>query len=706
MTRRNLIASVTCLMLLVVGAIWMALANRGIAQDAPPKSGSKAGDSKTSPKAANKDKGKAEANDDKDAENPFPRRFPAPSLEGGAGWLNTSNAITLKELRGKVVILDFWTYCCINCMHVLPDLAYLEKKFDKELVVIGVHSAKFDNEKETKNIRDAILRYEIAHPVVNDSNMTIWSKFQVHSWPTLVLIDPEGNYCGYASGEGNRETLEDVLGKLIAYHKAKGTLDETPIRFDLEANKAAATPLRFPGKILADEAGQRLFISDSNHNRIVVTDLAGKVQSVIGSGAIGNVDGNYEQARFDHPQGIDLDGNQLYVADTENHTIRVVDLDKKQVTTIAGTGVQTHERGMGGKPLKTALASPWDLKKIGSKLFIAMAGPHQIWVLDNPDSIHVYAGSGREDIINGSLEESALAQPSGMATDGKFLYVVDSEGSAVRQIPVSGKGDVTTIVGTSDLARGRSLFEFGDIDGEGDAARLQHPLGIAYRDGKLYVADSYNHKIKLVDIAKHTSKTFLGTGKPGTRTNPAELSEPAGLAFAGNKLYIADTNNHRIQVYDLESKSISTLQLEGLEPPKPVTVAADSSSDAKGKEVAAQTVASADNVNFEITLKIPEEYKINKLYTPTYKLKAEGDQSLVGAKQLGEKLEGKADGDKMTFQVPLAAKTGTGKYSVSITYGYCKGGDGGVCKLKTVAWVVPITVAENADQKAVQLKVE
>ena len=185
-------------------------------------------------------------------ENPFPKRLPAPEFEGGVEWLNAAGPISIKDVRGKVVLIDFWTFCCINCMHVLPDLDYLEKKYPKELVVIGVHSAKFDNEKETSNIRKAILRYEIEHPVVNDANMIIWRKFGVNSWPSLVVVDPEGQYCGSVSGEGNRELLEQVIDKLIAYHKSKGTLDESLVRFDAAQNKLVpAAIVRRAGEQLA-----------------------------------------------------------------------------------------------------------------------------------------------------------------------------------------------------------------------------------------------------------------------------------------------------------------------------------------------------------------------------------------------------------------------------------------------------------------------
>jgi DNA-binding beta-propeller fold protein YncE len=616
---------------------------------------------------------------------PFPNRLEAPDLEGGTAWLNTSGPISLKEVRGKIVLLDFWTYCCINCMHVLPDLAYLEKKYPNELVVIGVHSAKFDNEKDSENIRAAILRYEIKHPVVNDSQMAIWRQFGVNSWPTLAVIDPEGYYCGAAPGEGNREILEKVIDKLIAYHKAKKTLDQTPMHFRLESQKVAPTPLRFPGKVLADEASNRLFISDSNHNRIVITDLDGNVQDIVGSGAVGKKDGSYAEARFDHPQGIDLSGNLLYVADNENHCIRTIDLEAKAVKTIAGTGKQTHDRTPNGPAKETALSSPWDVKKVGDRLFIAMAGPHQIWVIKD-GIIQAYAGSGREDVLNGPLMTSALAQPSGIATDGEHLFVVDSEGSAVRQIPLKSGEAVTTLVGTSDLPRGRCLFEFADIDGIGDKARLQHPLGIAYRDGKLYVADTYNHKIKIVDIAKKSSKTFLGTGKSGSGTDPVQLSEPAGLSFAGDKLYIADTNNHQIRVVDMKSNKVSTLELKGLEPPKPAPV---EEVGPKPIEVKPQSVASGDHLQIDVTLQIPAGFK------------------LIAQDQLGDLDELKSAEGKISIKVPLSAKTGSAKYQLTVYYTYCTvEGKGGACRLQTSSWIIPITVAEAAGQKSIELVAE
>ena len=271
--------------------------------DKPAKKETKPAAKKSADNA--KDDDKETEPEKKGLENPFPRRFKlsGDELSGGVEWLNTSGEIELKDLRGKVVLLDFWTYCCINCMHILPDLKFLEHKYPKELVVIGVHSAKFDNEKDSENIRRAALRYEIEHPIVNDAEMKIWRGFGVRAWPTIGLIDPEGYFCGVASGEGNRELLDEVIAKLIAYHRAKGTLDETPVQFDLERNRVKPDALRFPGKVLADEASDRLYITDSNHNRIVITSLEGKLIDVIGNGTAGSTDGNYKTATFFRPQG-------------------------------------------------------------------------------------------------------------------------------------------------------------------------------------------------------------------------------------------------------------------------------------------------------------------------------------------------------------------------------------------------------------------
>ena len=537
--------------------------------------------------------------------NPFGVKIDAPEFPNGATWLNTV-PLTKKDLKGKFVLLDFWTYCCINCMHILPELKKLEQQFPNNLVVIGVHSAKFEAEKDTENIRKAILRYKIEHPVINDPDRTLWDAYEVNSWPTIVLIDPEGNKVAYRSGEFKAPDVSAALNRAIPFYRQEKLLDEKPMKFALEAERETPTPLRFPGKILADEKGNRLFISDSNHNRIVVTTLDGKLLDIIGSGETGTVDGDYQTASFNDPQGCALNGETLYIADNENHMLRKVDLKLKTVTTIAGTGVQASNAWPGfmpgaklirkryvGPPKTTELTSPWALWVHNKDLYIAMAGSHQIWKMPLDESeIGPYAGNAREDIVDGALlppepygRSSVFAQPSGLSSDGKdWLFVADSEGSSVRKVPFrKGSLEVGTVVGSDKLAAGR-LFAFGDQDGPRSQVKLQHCLEVVYyedpkldaktREKKIFVADTYNHKIKVVDAKSGDTKTLAGTGKPGSSDNPAQFHEPAGLAYAKGKLYVADTNNHLIRTIDLASGKVATLAIEGLAGPGPQAVVA------------------------------------------------------------------------------------------------------------------------------------
>src|SRR5499427_8260750 len=431
----------------------------------------------------------------------------APEFPEGMQWLNTDRPLRLADLRGKVVLLDFWTYCCINCMHIIPELTALEKKYARELVVIGVHSAKFQNEGDVANIRQAILRYDIQHPVVNDRDFRIWRQYAVRAWPTLMVVRPDGSVLGHLSGEGHQEVLERAIDELIAEARSQGTLNDTPLHFALEKDKYASGALSFPGKVLAHAPSQRLFIADSNNNRIVIADLDGKVLDVAGSGALGKTDGDFNVATFHHPQGMALDGQMLYVADTENHLLRRLDLQARTVTTIAGTGEQARAFNVPGTGTQVALNSAWDLVRLGTQLFIAMAGPHQVWVMNlETGYVEPYAGSGREDIIDAPRLQAAMAQPSGISSDGTLLYVADSETSAIRSVSLGINGTVKTIVG-------EGLFEFGDKDGIGkEQVRLQHPLGVTYHDNILYVADTNNHTIRVADLATGAVTTLAVRG--------------------------------------------------------------------------------------------------------------------------------------------------------------------------------------------------
>lgn len=485
----------------------------------------------------------------------------APEFKKKREWLNTGKPLLLSELRGKIVLLDFWTYGCINCIHIIPELKKLEAKYRNELVVIGVHSGKFENERETENIRRIILRYELEHPVVNDADFSIWNAYRVEAYPTQILIDPAGKIIFKTVGEKQLSLLDGKIGETAAAFRASNKLDEKPIKFALERDKFADSPLLFPGKVLADEKTDRLFIADSNHNRIVVARLDGALLEIIGSGKAGLTDGDFQSATFNHPQGMALDGNSLYVADTANQMIRRIDLSAKKVETVAGTGAQVYENQTGGAARKTPLNSPWDLLIAGDQLFVAMAGNHQIWRMDlAKNTIAPFAGSGREERADGGYAKSAFSQPSGLAFDGKNLYVADAESNVVRAINLTEK--------TVKSLAGGDLYVFGDVDGTGDDVRLQHPLGVAAWGKNILIADTYNHKIKILNPAARTVKTFIGDGKYGNSDGKqARFYEPGGLSVAGNNLYIADTNNHSIRVADLTTGRVTTLKISGLQIP-------------------------------------------------------------------------------------------------------------------------------------------
>jgi thiol-disulfide isomerase/thioredoxin len=489
-------------------------------------------------------------------------RVRSPQLPQNYPWLNTNKPLSLKELKGRIVILDFWTYCCINCLHILPDLKYLEQKYKDSLTVIGVHSAKFDNEKEIENIRQAILRYDIEHPVIVDKGFRVWEEYAVRAWPTLIVIDPEGYVVGSVSGEGNRDVLDELIAQLIRQHQEKGTINFQELSLILEKQQQPSlTPLAFPGKVLATNTG--LFIADSGHHRIVMSSLDGEILQIIGNGKSGLKDDVFSQAQFFAPQGMTFDEeNQiLYVADTENHAIRRINLQQKIVETIAGSGEQSRNifphSGIG---LETGLNSPWDLVNLGKKLYIAMAGFHQIWEMDlDTNIVQTYAGIGAEACIDGAVTESAFAQPSGITTNGKELYIADSEVSSIRGVQLV-ENQVRTICGSGDL------FGFGDVDGVGEEARLQHCLGVEYGEDFIWVADTYNHKIKLVNLDGNC-QTLLGNGAVGLQDGQGKnsrFSEPSGLSILGQELYIADTNNHAIRCVNLENFEVKTLQFPEL----------------------------------------------------------------------------------------------------------------------------------------------
>lgn len=604
-------------------------------------------------------------------------RVRAPELNGGISWLNTEKPLSLQALKGKIVMLDFWTYGCINCIHIIPDLKKLEARYPNNLVVIGVHSAKFENEGETENIRKIILRYELEHPVVNDADYNIWNQYAVRAYPTRILISPDGYIIGNYVGEGYFEEIDKKISETIADFRKKGQLNEKPLSFALERAKVGNLPLAFPGKVLADEKSNRLFISDSNHNRIVITDLQGKLLETIGNGEASLKDGNFNTATFNRPQGLALDGENLYVADTENHAIRLVNLKNKTVETLTGDGKQAEWRSNGGNAKTSRLSSPWDLVKVGDALYIAMAGTHQIWKLDFPtNSVAPFAGTGAEARYDSSIDDSAFSQPSGLVSDGKKIWVADSEANIIREIDLRQE-TVKTLVGGD-------LWVFGDKDGEGNDVRLQHPLGVVLYEGKVLIADTYNHKIKQLDTEKRTVKTFLGNGKSGQVDGAKpQFYEPGGISVADEKLFIADTNNHAVRVVDLQTKQVSTLKIAGLTSPKVYENTAVSP-NLKELKISTQEIAANASINFN--LKLPEGYHLNTDAPNRFEITA--DAKIIKIENAKGKLT------KLPFTIPLQTlQNSETKLTAKFTVFYCRDDNTGECLIKTLMWNVPIKIS-------------
>ncbi|MBC3540553.1 thioredoxin-like domain-containing protein [Rufibacter sediminis] len=470
-------------------------------------------------------------------------RVNAPEINTRHGWLNVNRSYTLRDFRGKIVLLDFWTFGCINCQHILPDLKRLEQEYPNELVVIGVHSAKFEAEKRKDAIRQAILKFGIEHPVVNDADFEVWKQYAVNAWPTVALIDPDGKVVGQRSGEGIYDIIKPHLDDLI--ETFQGRLNLEPYRFKPETTEASA--LRFPSKMIADPEGN-LYLSDSGHNQILKLDTAGHVLEVIGSGQQGFTDGPAEEATFHEPHGLALHGQFLYVADAKNNALRKVDLVQKQVKTVAGTGELSYyffheEIGVPVNP-----NSPWDLVIDGNQLYIASAGNHQILRMDlHTEKVYRFAGTGREALADGTLPEAAFNQPSGLTLIDHTLYVADPEASAVRAVHLE-KGRVSTLIG-------RGLFEFGDEDGYFDEAYLQHCMGITAHNGNLYLADTYNGKVKELNLAKERIKTIVGG-----------LDEPNDVLFHNGFLWITNTNAHQLWKVNLETGEREIVAIKAMVP--------------------------------------------------------------------------------------------------------------------------------------------
>lgn len=480
----------------------------------------------------------------------------APEFPLGLDWVGAPRPLTLAELRGQAVVLDFWTYCCINCMHLIPVLKRLEERRSQDpLVVIGVHSAKFAAEDDPLRIREAMARYGITHPVVVDRGHQIRRGYTVRSWPTLAVIRPDGTVAGLFPGETDLDALDSIVGRVLDEARQDGSLASKPFRLESIADEPSGW-LAFPGKVCA-LSDERVAVADSGQHRVLVLSVDGDVEAVIGSGREGFSDGSSGEARFRNPQGVAFDAEAacLFVADTGNHALREVHLRSGQVRTLAGNGELGRRSPRTAVPGRTAsLRSPWDIALAGDYVLVAMAGAHQIWAIHRAhESIGVLAGSGREALVDGTFAEAAFAQPSGLSLAGGRLYLADSESSAVRYLDLT-RGEVHTLVGTG-------LFDFGDEDGPPERARLQHPIGISAGPAGLLVADTYNDKIKALDTETGEVRTWFA-GTPGI-----SLREPGGLCQREDgTVIVADTNHHRLVQISADGRSAREVALRGAMP--------------------------------------------------------------------------------------------------------------------------------------------
>ncbi|MET8293848.1 NHL domain-containing thioredoxin family protein [Streptomyces sp. NPDC005180] len=472
---------------------------------------------------------------------PAPRkraRVRAPELIGKGGWINTGGKdLKLADFRGRTLILDFWTFCCINCLHVLDELRELEEKHRDTVVVIGVHSPKFVHEAEHAAVVDAVERYEVHHPVLDDPELATWKQYAVRAWPTLVVIDPEGYVVAQHAGEGHAHAIARLVEELEAEHEAKGTLRRGDGPY--VAPEPVATDLRFPGKALVLPSGN-LLVSDSTRHQLVELDADGEsVVRRIGSGERG-----FGPDSFSEPQGLALlpDG-RVVVADTVNHALRVFDPAGGTVETVAGTGRQWWQGSpTSGPALEVDLSSPWDVAWWQGRVWIAMAGVHQLWTWDpEAGTVQVAAGTTNEGLVDGPAAEAWFAQPSGLAAAGDRLWVADSETSALRYVEPDGEGGyaVRSAVGTG-------LFDFGHRDGDAAQALLQHPLGVtALPDGSVAVCDTYNHALRRYDPA---------TGQ--VTTLATDLREPSDAVLAGEDIVVVESARHRLTRLRLPEEAV------------------------------------------------------------------------------------------------------------------------------------------------------
>jgi thiol-disulfide isomerase/thioredoxin len=583
-------------------------------------------------------------------------RVRAPELVGKGGWINTGGKnLTLADFRGRVLIVDFWTFCCINCLHVLDELRELEAKHRDTLVIIGVHSPKFVHEAEHQAVVDAVERYGVEHPVLDDPELATWKQYAVRAWPTLVVIDPEGYIVAQHAGEGHAHAIEKLVEELEAEHEAKGTLRRGDGPY--VPPEPEPTTLRFPGKALRLPSGTFL-VSDTTRHQLV--ELAQDGESVvrrIGSGERGLRDGDVTTAAFNEPQGLALlDDGTVVVADTVNHALRRLDVATGEVTTLAGTGRQWMQgEPFSGPAREVSLSSPWDVAFWRGKVWIAMAGVHQLWTYDPAENrVAVAAGTTNEGLVDGPGEQAWFAQPSGLAATEDRLWLADSETSALRW--VDAEGQIHTAVGTG-------LFDFGHRDGAAGQALFQHPLGVtALPDGSVAVADTYNYALRRYDPATDEVTTLA-----------TDLREPSDAVLDGDEIVVVESARHRLTRLRLPKEAV---RVEAV---------------AHRTQRAATEVAPG-TLRLDVIFQAPAGQKLDTRFGPSTRL-------LVSSTPPELLLGGEGAGTDLARDLQLNPEVGEGVLHVSAMAASCDDDPANeypACHVHQQDWGVPVRVTEGA----------
>ncbi|WP_327703834.1 NHL domain-containing thioredoxin family protein [Streptomyces decoyicus] len=582
-------------------------------------------------------------------------RVRAPELIGKGGWLNTGNKdLTLSDLRGRIVVLDFWTFCCVNCLHVLDELRELEERHRDTVVIIGVHSPKFVHEAEHQAVVDAVERYGVEHPVLDDPELATWKQYAVRAWPTLVVIDPEGYVVAQHAGEGHAHAIGKLVEELEAEHGAKGTLRRGDGPY--VPPEPVATDLRFPGKAVRLPGGSFL-VSDTTRHQLV--ELAADGEQVLRR--IGTGERGLTADSFNEPQGLALlpDG-RVAVADTVNHALRVLDPETGALETVAGTGKQWWQGSPTSGPAREVnLSSPWDIAWWQDRLWIAMAGVHQLWTYDPAaGTVDVAAGTTNEGLVDGPAAEAWFAQPSGLAAAGDRLWIADSETSAVRWVEPAEEGGgyvVRTAVGTG-------LFDFGHRDGAADQALLQHPLGVtALPDGSVAVADTYNHALRRFDPASGEVTTLA-----------TDLREPSAAVLVDDDIVVVESARHRLTRLRLPEEAVRV------------------ESVAHRTQRAATEVAPGA-LRLDVVFQAPAGQKLDTRYGPSTRL-------LVSATPPELLADGAGAGTDLARDLVLADGVTEGVLHVSAMAASCDDDpdiEYPACHVHQQDWGVPVEIAEG-----------